>query len=72
MHYRFLVWSTSYDEEKIMAMKVSDSSVISIPLRNLVSLIAGSCIAVYGYFGLTERLNFLEHELELKLSLIHI
>ena len=49
-----------------MAMKVSDSSVISIPLRNLVSLIAGSCIAVYGYFGLTERLNFLEHELELK------
>tara|TARA_B100001778_G_scaffold205956_2_gene170123 strand:- start:3790 stop:4095 length:306 start_codon:yes stop_codon:yes gene_type:complete len=49
-----------------MAVKVSDSSVISIPLRNLISLIAGSCIAVYGYFGLTERLNFLEHELELK------
>ena len=47
-------------------MKVSDSSVISIPLRNLVSLVGGAMILVYGYFGVTERLNFLEHELELQ------
>tara|TARA_B100001559_G_scaffold317171_1_gene321904 strand:+ start:805 stop:1122 length:318 start_codon:yes stop_codon:yes gene_type:complete len=47
-------------------LNVSDSSVIAIPLRNLVSLVGGAMILVYGYFGITERLNFLEHELELQ------
>ena len=47
-------------------LNVSDNSVIAIPLRNLVSLVGGAMILVYGYFGVTERLNFLEHELELQ------
>tara|TARA_B100001245_G_scaffold143863_1_gene107404 strand:+ start:365 stop:679 length:315 start_codon:yes stop_codon:yes gene_type:complete len=45
---------------------ISNNSIIAIPLRNLISLVVGSMVLVYGYFGLTERLNFLEHEMELK------
>ncbi len=44
-------------------LNVSDNSIIAIPLRNLIGLIAGVGIAVYGYFGVTERLNFIEKEM---------
>ena len=53
-------------------MKVSDSSIISIPIRNLISIVIGSMVVVYGYFGLTERLNFVEHELVLQLKDINL
>ncbi len=46
----------------VKSLNVSDNSVIAIPLRNLIGLIAGVGIAVYGYFGVTERLNFIEKE----------
>ena len=35
-------------------LKVSDSSVISIPLRNLIAIIIGVSVAVSGYFALTQ------------------
>ena len=41
-------------------MKVSDNTAISMPMRNLLSILAAVAIGVWGYFGLVERLTLLE------------
>jgi hypothetical protein len=41
-------------------IRVSDSSAISMPIRNLISIVAAVSIGVWGYFGVVERLNKLE------------
>ena len=46
-------------------LKVSDSSVISIPLRNLIAIIIGVSIAVSGYFALTQRLDMIEKDTDI-------
>ena len=46
-------------------LKISDDSNISIPLRNLISMIALTGLSVWLYFGLTERITFLEHQMEM-------
>ena len=46
-------------------IKVSDNSVISIPLRNLVAIIIAVSIAVSGYFALTQRLDMIEKDTEI-------
>ena len=46
-------------------LKVSDASVISIPLRNLVAIIIGVSVAVSGYFALTQRLDMIEKDTEI-------
>ena len=46
-------------------LKVSDNSVISIPLRNLVAIIIAVSIAVSGYFALTQRLDMIEKDTEI-------
>ena len=43
------------------ATKLNENSEITIPLRNLIALIAATAIGVMGYFNITERLSFLEH-----------
>jgi len=40
--------------------RVSENTEVSLPLRNMVSLIAGASIATWAYFGIVERLNNLE------------
>ena len=47
------------------ATKLNEASEITIPLRNLISMIAFTAVSVWVYFGLTERISFLEHNLEL-------
>ena len=47
------------------SFKLSDESNISIPLRNLISMIAVTALSVWLYFGLTERLSMLEHNFDL-------
>jgi hypothetical protein len=44
---------------------INDSTSITIPLRNLLALVAGTAIAVTGYFHVTERVTMLEHELSM-------
>lgn len=51
-----------------MATKINEGSEITIPLRNLVSMIAFTAVSVWVYFGLTERISFLEHNLELTMQ----
>ena len=46
-------------------LKVSDTSIISIPLRNLVAIIIGVSVAVSGYFALTQRLDMIEKDTEI-------
>jgi hypothetical protein len=41
-------------------IRVSDSSAISMPIRNLMSIVAAVSVGVWGYFGVVERLNKLE------------
>ena len=41
-------------------MKVSDSTSISMPMRNLLSILAAVGIGVYSYFVIIERLNNIE------------
>ena len=46
-------------------MKVSDNTNIQLPLRNLISIIAGVAVAVWAYFGLHESLSKTQTKLEL-------
>ena len=48
-----------------MVARLNDASEITIPLRNLLALIAGTAIAVMGYFRVGERLSVLERNAEL-------
>ena len=41
-------------------MKISDNTSISMPMRNLISILAAVAVGVWGYFGLVERLTLLE------------
>lgn len=40
--------------------RINDSTTITIPLRNLLALVAGTAIAVTGYFHIVERITMLE------------
>ena len=46
-------------------MKVSDSTAISMPVRNLLSIVSAVAIGVYAFFGIQERLNQLETSREI-------
>lgn len=41
---------------------LNDSTNITIPIRNLLALVAGTAVAVTGYFHVTERVTMLEHD----------
>ena len=41
-------------------MKVSDNTSISMPMRNLISIVMAVGVGVWAYFGIVERLNTLE------------
>ena len=38
-------------------MKVSENTSISMPMKNLISIIGAVAIGVWAYFGVTEKLN---------------
>ena len=46
-------------------MKVSDSTNVQLPLRNLVSIIGAVAVGVWAYFGIAETLNKHSTRLEL-------
>jgi len=49
-------------------MKVSDNTSISMPMRNLLSILAAVAVGVWAYFGVIERLNNIETQGKLMLS----
>jgi len=42
-------------------MDINESTDITIPIRNLVAMVAATSIATMAYFGIQERLNKIEH-----------
>jgi hypothetical protein len=46
------------------AQQIGDSTGMQINLRWFLQIMVGVGIAVWGYFGLTERITFLEHNLK--------
>ena len=53
---------------KNAATRLNEASEVIIPLRNLISMIAFTGVSVWVYFGLVERIAFLEHNLELTMQ----
>ena len=41
-------------------MKVSENTNVSLPIRNLLAIVAAVAVGVWAYFGIVERLNKLE------------
>ena len=41
-------------------MKISDNTSVSMPMRNLLSIIGATALGVWAYFGVIERLNNIE------------
>ena len=46
-------------------MKISDKTAISMPMRNLISIVIAIAFGVWSYFGIVERLNKHQTTLEL-------
>ena len=40
--------------------KISDDTQVAMPIRNIISIIAGVAVATWAYFGIIERLNNVE------------
>ena len=49
-------------------MKVSGEAGISMPIKNLISIVATVAIGVWAYFGVIERINKLESDNKLMLK----
>ena len=48
------------------SLDLNEGTAIRIPLANLISLLAATAVASFAYFGLTERVTFLEHDMDLQ------
>jgi succinate dehydrogenase/fumarate reductase flavoprotein subunit len=46
-------------------MKISDSTSVAMPMRNLITIIGAVAVGVWAYFGVIERLNVLETSKEI-------
>ena len=43
-------------------MRVSDNTAISMPMRNLLSILGAVAVGVWAYFGIIERINSIEND----------
>ena len=41
-------------------LDISDQTALSMPMKNLISIVAAVAVGVWGYFGLVERITLLE------------
>jgi len=49
-------------------VKISDNTSVSMPMRNLLSILGATALGVWAYFGVIERLNNIETQGKLMLS----
>lgn len=49
---------------KNAATRLNEASEVTIPLRNLISMIAFTGVSVWVYFQLTQQISFLQRDLE--------
>ncbi|MDB4435799.1 hypothetical protein N9152_00760 [bacterium] len=45
-------------------MNINESTDVTIPIRNLIAMVAATSIATMAYFGIQERLNTIEHSFD--------
>lgn len=45
-------------------MDINESTNVTIPIRNLIAMVAATSIATMAYFGIQERLNNIEHSFD--------
>ena len=45
-------------------VSVSDQSKVAIPIKNLIGILSTVAVSTWAYFGVIERLNFIEMKLE--------
>ena len=43
---------------------INDNTDVTIPIRNLIAMVAATSVATMAYFSIQERLNKLEHSLD--------
>ena len=41
-------------------MRISDKTSVSMPMKNLISIVGAVAVGVWAYFGVIERINTLE------------
>ena len=46
-------------------LDISDSTAVSMPMKNLLAIIAAVCVGVWAYFGVLERITMLETKAQL-------
>ena len=46
-------------------LDISENSAISMPMRNLISIVAAVAVGVWAYFGVLERITMLETKAQL-------
>ena len=46
-------------------LDISDNTAISMPMRNLISIVAAVAVGVWAYFGVLERITMLETKAQL-------
>ena len=46
-------------------LDISDQTAVSMPMKNLLAIIAAVCVGVWAYFGVLERLTSLETKAQL-------
>ena len=42
------------------SLKLSDQTSVALPIKNIIGIVSAIVVAVWGYFGIIERLNKLE------------
>jgi hypothetical protein len=53
-------WTDIRNGKRIM--KISDKTAISMPMRNLLSILGAVAVGVWAYFGVIERINSIEND----------
>ena len=48
---------TNNNDDSTKITRVNDSTTVAMPLRNIITIILVSGLAVWGYFNVAERLN---------------
>lgn len=51
-----------------MAQKLNENTEVQVPLKNLIGIVIGASVATWAYFGVIERINQLEHTMEMAKS----
>ncbi len=49
------------------SVKVSEESAVTIPLKNLISILTATAVAVIGYYQISNRISFLENQVAINL-----